>query len=52
MAPQSWHLIYNSTPEFLEVASGEGDTISVSDDDLYELFKKVVVEKKWKEVNR
>ncbi len=33
-----WHLVYNSTAQFKEVAIGKGDNIAISDEGLFDLF--------------
>ena len=33
-----WHLVYNSTGQFKEVAIGKGDNLAISDEGLFNLF--------------
>ena len=40
-----WHLFYNGGPQFHEVALGEGESIEIRDEALFEVFLGVVEEK-------
>ena len=40
-----WHLFYNGSAQFHEVALGEGSSIEIRDDGLYEAFLAIAEER-------
>jgi len=40
----NWHVVYNSGNEFIRISSGEAETVSVENEELFQQFLRLTVE--------